>query len=147
MRKPGPRGRGSRAQPNLSPQGQSPLFYPPLFAGTFRDKLTIQKQVLVPNDSGGFGGGVWASDEGWEDVKTVWARIQSINPTAFVDEKQWRDKQFLYQQWFAITLRYGAPLDTNMRLLYKGTRKFIIYSIVDRDLLRWETNLFCREGG
>lgn len=147
MRRPGPRGRGGRSQPNISPQGQSPLFYPPLFAGTFRDKVTIQKQVLLPNDSGGFDGGVWASDEGWEDVKTVWARIQSIDPTTFLDQKQWRDKQFLYQQWFAITLRYGAELDTNMRLLYKGTRKFIIYSIVNKDILNWEVSLFVREGG
>ena len=146
MRKPGPRGRGSRERQQISPTGFSPSFYPSLAMGVFRQRITIQAPVYIPDEIGGYSGGIRSADDGWEDVTTIWAYVQTINPTSFVDEKQWRDKQFLEQQWYSVTVRYRGDITTNMRFVYK-TKKLIVYSIVNRDLLNWQTTSFCREGG
>lgn len=153
MKRLGPPGRGGSGQKRSHARGQSPLFNP-LLAGTFRNRVKIQQQDLTEDTFGGFGGGVWASDDGWTDVATVWAFIQTINPTAFLDQKQFRDKQFLTQEWFNVVLRFRGDINTNMRIVYNpdftdtaNNRYLIIYSVVNRDLLKHQINLFCREGG
>lgn len=126
--------------------GKAASIFPPVPAGLFRQRVIIEEPDITADTIGGYTGGEWMGATGWTTVATVWAAIHTINPTAFADQKQFRDKQYLTQQWFNVMLRYRGGIGTNMRLNWNN-RYLSIFSVVNTDELNWQTVLYCREGG
>lgn len=137
------RGKGLRA---CCGNSNSNSVIPILPAGHFRQRVVIQEPDLTPDPIGGYSGGQWMEAAGWDDVATVWAYIQTVNPKDFRDHKQFRDKQYLEQQWYLVTIRYRGGIGTNMRLSWNGLY-FSIFDVVNTDVVNWEIQMFCREGG
>lgn len=132
---------------NYSRQKYPFSVFKPIAAGFFREKVTIQRPVNArPDGQGGV-------NQQWADLATVWARIQTINDSASGNIEKFEEMQIKYQQHFSVMIRYGGvvPIDTSYRLLYTGptniTQVLQIIAVVDLDVLRWQMNLYCREGG
>ncbi len=123
--------------------------FKPIPAGFFRQRVEIQQPVLIKPDGQG---GV---NEQWGTLAVVWARIQTISDSAHGNIEKFEEMQLKYQQHYSVTLRYGRviPIDTSYRLLYTSatdptlTRILQIVSVVNLDMVNWQVNLYCREGG
>jgi SPP1 family predicted phage head-tail adaptor len=115
---------------------------PVVAAGTFRDKVDIQVPNLVPDNRGG---GVY----NWSTIATVWARVETIDRSSYigyVNKERFEEGQLMGRRHFMITIRYGPPVTTVMRLIYRG-KDLEIESVINKDELNWELMLFCRELG
>lgn len=142
------RGRGLRGCcPTSSPSGKPANIIPIIAAGTFRQRVTIQRPVLARGDGqGGF-------YEQWADLATVWARIETTSDSHGRNREKFQDKQLRYQEHFNVCLRYGnvVPIETSFRLLYTGpsaiTQILQIVSVENVSVVNWEVTLYCREGG
>lgn len=117
-----------------------------LKAGEFRDRVQIQRPVLARGDGqGGY-------NEQWADLATVWACVHTISASAAGNIEKFEEMQLKYQQHYDITIRYGLPepIDNSYRIIYRknGQVKVLaIISVVNLDMLNWEIDLRCREGG
>jgi SPP1 family predicted phage head-tail adaptor len=118
--------------------GKNSSLFPVIPAGELRDKITIEVSSVV---SDSLGGGV----REWSPVATVWGDVQTVSPQQAANIKHFEEQQLRYQQHYNVLLRYGPDIDTSMRLIYE--RKILwIYSVVNKDLLNWQINLWCKEG-
>lgn len=111
-------------------------------AGKMRDRLTIQKPEYQGDGQGG-------NVRQWEDVDTIWARIQTVSASSFADMERFQENQYRTVNHYLVTVRYGVgqQITTDMRFIYKTSRIFEIESVVTKDELNWETTLYCREEG
>lgn len=140
-------------------QGKYPYsVFKPIKAGFFRQRITIQQPVLtLPDGQGGV-------NEQWADLATIWARIETIKDNAHGNIEKFEEMQIKYQQHYSILLRWGlpTPILDSYRILYTSpnnnalstnidfqgfTRVFGIISVVNLDVVNWQYNLYCREGG
>lgn len=125
-----------------SPSAKPASIIPIVSAGTFRDKVDIQVPNLVPDNRGG---GVY----NWSTIASVWARVETVDRSSYigyVNKERFEEGQLLGRRHFMITIRYGPPVTTVMRVLYRG-KDLEIESVINRDELNVEVMLFCRELG
>lgn len=138
------KGRGLRGCCDNSTKAN--FYAPSIPAGEFRQRITIQTPTLIQDD---IGGGVYQ----WDDLKTVWARIQ----TASVGEtnrnilssrynERFQQAQTREIQFFNVTMRYDSDITTDMRFTYNN-RVFQIEAIINQDEFNMVQTLSCREGG
>ncbi len=66
--------------------------FKPIPAGFMRDRIVIQRAVYAPADGQG------GLNEGWVDLGTVWARIQTIKDSAHGNIEKFEEQQIKYQQ-------------------------------------------------
>ena len=103
--------------------------------GKARHKLTLQKPALV-NDGGG------GKIDGWEDVATVWARIEPISAQTIIRA----DKSQMETTHIIDNMRYRADVSNGMRFAYKG-RTFTIESVTNVKEANKELEIRAIEGG
>jgi head-tail adaptor len=123
--------------------------FKPISAGFFRQRIVIQTPVLSRRDGqGGY-------NEQWADLATVWGRIETIKDSASGNIEKFEEMQIKYQQHYSVTIRWGQPkpILTSYRLLYTSihnnneTKVLAIVAVVNLDVVNWQVNLYCREGG
>ena len=107
--------------------------------GKMRDRLILQYPDSVPD---GQGGGVY----NWRDVATLWAQIETVNPTTYPDLERFQENQMRRVSHYLITIRFRDDISTEMRFM-KGNRIFEIESVVAIDEISWKIQLYCREEG
>lgn len=127
---------------NNSPSSKPSSIIPNVQAGIYRDKVDIQVPDLVPDNRGG---GVY----NWSTIATVWARVETVNRSSYigyVNKERFEEGQLMGRRHFMIRIRYGPPVSTVMRIIYKGM-DLEIESVINVDELNWEVMLFCKELG
>lgn len=133
------RGRGLRG--SCGNGRYKPSVIPNIDAGSFRQKVKIQTPFLVEDNQGG---GVY----NWSDVATVWARIETVDVRSYSSlvREDFEEGQFRSRNSFKVTLRYGPPITTAMRVIYQG-RDLEILAVVNVDELNWMVTVLCQERG
>ena len=118
-----------------------PIFTP-LRAGEFRDMVALQTPTLVKDNRGG---GVYE----WSTLANVWAHVKTISRSdyiGFANRERFEEGQMRAHRQFMVTIRYGQPVNTKMRLLFRG-RDLEIKSVINVDELNWQILLHCEELG
>jgi SPP1 family predicted phage head-tail adaptor len=111
-------------------------------AGKMRDRLTIQSPEYQGDGQGG-------RVREWENVDTIWARIQTVSASSFADVERFQENQYRTVNHYIVTVRYGVgqQITTDMRFIYNASRILEIESVVNKDEYNWEMSLYCREEG
>lgn len=91
--------------------------------GKLRDRLTIQRQVRTPDNSGGFA-------VNWENIPDDPVVFAEIAPLTFREEIRFR--QIATQASHRITIRYRADIAADMRLI-DGAKTYNIVSLLPLD--------------
>ncbi|RCS23284.1 head-tail adaptor protein [Phyllobacterium salinisoli] len=89
-------------------------------AGRFSSELALERNRPVSDDIGGYA-------ENWEEVATLWGRIEPVSDTA-----RFFGAQPLEEITHRITLRFRRDIESGMRLR-KAERRFTILTIHDPD--------------
>jgi len=101
-------------------------------AGELRHKITIQELQRTPDGYGGY-------TETWNDIATVWARIQPLR-----GDERYQAQQVLSTLSHKIILRYLNGVKPQMRVLY-GSRIFHIVSVINVEKRNKVLELLCEE--
>lgn len=91
--------------------------------GKLRERLTIQRAIRTPDNSGGFA-------TSWQDIPVDPVVFAEIVPLTFREEIRFR--QIATQATHRITLRYRADISTDMRLT-DGSKTYNIISMLPFD--------------
>lgn len=135
------RGRGLRGCCGNSSSKPANIF-PTINAGTFRQRIEIQTPTLVPDNRGG---GVY----NWSTIASVYARVETVDKASYVGYVNWErfeEGQLLGRKNYIITIRYGTPVTTDMRVIYNG-KNLEIQSVINVDELNWMVMMYCKELG
>jgi SPP1 family predicted phage head-tail adaptor len=98
-----------------------------------RHRVTIQQFVQGSDD--GIGGTV----DTWQDVDTIWARIEPLNSRDTLISQQLQ-----LDATHQVEIRYRGNINSKMRLIHRG-RILDNISIKDNDELNKVIHLLCRE--
>lgn len=111
-----------------------PFKYNPNFnSGQFRHRITFQQFVDIENEYGDF-------VRGWEDVKTAWAMIKTLQGKEFV--------QAMAVQGEITTrfiIRYTTGISNDMRILHDGRTFDIIAPPINDDEMNKTLTILARE--
>jgi SPP1 family predicted phage head-tail adaptor len=102
--------------------------------GNLNKRMTLQKETLVPDGSGGKKGS-------WIDIAPLWAELIPIATDTVVVVSNY-NRRLTHK----IVLRYREDISTGMRLVF-GSRSFVVRAIVDRDEKNEWLDLWAEEGG
>ncbi len=102
-------------------------------AGQFRERITLQRAVSVPDGIGGF-------TRSWTKLATVWARVV---PTLGKEVLLSNGLQGV--QAYQVTIRFFADLRPDDRLIW-GAKTMNIRSAADPEGRRVETVIFADAG-
>lgn len=103
-----------------------------LKAGELRHRITIQTLSATKDECG--------HPVGWDDVATVWAKVEDLSGREYFIAKQATATQVSTR----ITIRYRTDIKPEMRIV-DGSRIFDIEAILDPDGRRRELQLMCQE--
>ncbi len=88
-------------------------------AGVLRERVTIQRKVVSRD---GYG----AEQVTWQDVATVWARVEVVKGREVPESRQ-MDVMSSHR----VTMRYRTDVDETMRLMWRGRVLHIVALIPD----------------
>lgn len=88
-------------------------------AGVLRERVTIQRKVVTRD---GYG----AEGVAWQDVATVWARVEVVKGREGPESRQ-MDVMASHR----VAMRYRTDVDETMRLLWRGRVLNIVALIPD----------------
>ena len=97
-----------------------PSAFKPIPAGDFRHRVTLQRRIVTPSASG-------SSTDAWEEVDTVWAKIEIAKMSAYRITYEYIAAQFAPTMFPAVTIRYRPGLIAGMRFV---TEAGDIYEII-----------------
>lgn len=101
--------------------------------GELRHRVAIQKTTTVQDEFG-------QPIETWQDVCTVWAKIEDLSGREYLIAKQIPANELTTR----ITIRWQNDIEPTMRII-AGQRIFDIQSIVDPDGRGRQLQLMCKE--
>ena len=96
-----------------------------------RNKITIQKQQTIRDDTGGY-------SITWVDIAKVWANVNESRGVEFIENNQVKAESTA-----KITIRYRNDINETMRILYRGREYLIIAPPVNVNQLDRELILYC----
>ncbi len=88
-------------------------------AGVLRERVTIQRKVVTRD---GYG----AEQVTWQDVATVWARVEVVKEREVPESRQ-MDVMASHR----VTMRYRTDVDETMRLVWRGRVLNIVALVPD----------------
>jgi SPP1 family predicted phage head-tail adaptor len=102
--------------------------------GQMRTKLVYQERTLAKNTFGGV-------DETWQDVATVWAKVEPLSGRKLFYARQLHDATT-----HSVTCRYDGRIKTVGRLSIHGTGRVLkILGVLDAEERRIELTINCLE--
>ncbi|AEE98030.1 phage head closure protein [Mahella australiensis] len=102
-------------------------------AGELRHRITIQEAISAQDKAG-------QPIEAWQDVVTVWAKIEDLNGREYLAAKQVPANEVTTR----ITIRWRDGIKPTMRIITEQ-RIFDIQSIIDPDGRKQQLELMCKE--
>jgi SPP1 family predicted phage head-tail adaptor len=100
--------------------------------GEYRHRITIQEKGMTPDGEGGW-------EEGWNDLQTVWAKIEPIQA-----RQQYQFNSVGVDASHRIKVRGGVAVKEEHQILF-GTRTFEIKTIENIEERGIELVITCRE--
>lgn len=90
--------------------------------GELRERVTIQKQELAPNGSGGTYGA-------WSDLITTWAKVTRLEGIRTAQAEQ-----LLFNRPYKITMRHRIDFSVmeRLKIVHRGV-DIILHSVMDED--------------
>jgi len=101
--------------------------------GELRHRITIQKTTTIQDEAG-------QPIETWQDVCTVWAKIEDLSGREYLAAKQVLANEVTTR----ITIRWRNDVEPTMRVI-EGQQIFDIQSIVDPAGRKQQLQLMCKE--
>ena len=101
-------------------------------AGTLRDRVTIQRELVTPDPR-------WGGTPGWTDVATVWAEVTPRKAT-----ERMKDGGIQSDISHVIRMRYRPDLESKDRVTWRG-QTLEVEGVIDVGGRRRELEVTCRE--
>ncbi|WP_026078454.1 phage head closure protein [Saccharococcus caldoxylosilyticus] len=92
--------------------------------GLFRHRITFQQYDENATNENGF---PLEEDQRWQDVKTVWAMIKTLQGREYYEAATTQNENTV-----RFVIRYTSGINPDMRIKYKD-RKFEILSVINDD--------------
>lgn len=102
-------------------------------AGELRHRITVQESIAVQDETG-------QPIETWQDIATIWAKIEDLNGREYLAAKQVPANEVTTR----ITIRWRDGIKPTMRVITEQ-RIFDIQSIIDPDGCMQKLELMCKE--
>lgn len=102
-------------------------------AGVLRQRVTIQKPVVIGRDSFG------AEILGWEKVATLWADVQPLSGREYFDAQQMNNEVTTL-----IRIRYYPGITPQMQVVWNN-HTYNIQAVLDQAERKREVHLMCKE--
>lgn len=104
-------------------------------SGQFRHRIDIQQPVTTEDELG-------QSDTSWEDVKSVWADIKTLQGREYFAAAAVQAEENV-----RFIIRYTTGIDETMRVLYKGKTYEIVQPPINDDELNKTLTIIARTRG